>query len=133
MPVPLSQAIPGTVACGDNQNPASYIMEVIGAGITRVAHREYAIDYKKSELYDVNAEELDTLRWSKGEAGPDFSEEVGHLTEVFLLFASNLAPVLGPKRAVLDPNVQRRLLIAKPHALPKQQMYSNRASFSNGQ
>lgn len=51
-------------------------MEVIGAGITRVAHREYAIDYKKSELYDVNAEELDTLRWSKGEAGPDFSEEV---------------------------------------------------------
>jgi hypothetical protein len=32
--------------CGDNQNPATYMLEVIGAGIGHDALRDFALDYK---------------------------------------------------------------------------------------
>jgi hypothetical protein len=51
MPVQLAsqayfESLPGVPKCGNNQNPATYMLEVIGAGIGHDALRDFALDYK---------------------------------------------------------------------------------------
>ena len=39
-----------------NQNPASYMLEIIGAGIGHTAQRDFGIDYMNSSLAQRNCE-----------------------------------------------------------------------------
>eukprot|EP00644_Phytophthora_capsici_P007709 jgi/Phyca11/530299/estExt2_fgenesh1_pm.C_PHYCAscaffold_610001 len=48
-------SIPGTAEIHPQYNPATYMLEVIGAGIGRDV-KDYSEEYKKSELYQTNRE-----------------------------------------------------------------------------
>jgi len=48
------QSLPGVKKCPVDQNPASYMLEIIGAGIGHVAHRDFALDYQQSSLAQRN-------------------------------------------------------------------------------
>ncbi|KAL4093010.1 hypothetical protein PRIC1_011999 [Phytophthora ramorum] len=48
-------SIPGTMEIHPQYNPATYMLEVIGAGIGRDV-KDYSIEYKNSELYKSNRE-----------------------------------------------------------------------------
>ncbi|KAH7472623.1 ABC transporter G family member 37 [Phytophthora ramorum] len=48
-------SIPGTMEIRPQYNPATYMLEVIGAGIGRDV-KDYSIEYKNSELYKSNRE-----------------------------------------------------------------------------
>lgn len=41
---------PGVSECSADQNPASYMLEIIGAGIGHTAERDFARDYQQSSL-----------------------------------------------------------------------------------
>ncbi|KAL2652756.1 hypothetical protein R1flu_020884 [Riccia fluitans] len=47
-------SLPGIQECGQNQNPASYMLEIIGAGIGHSAGRDFAMDYSQSSLNQAN-------------------------------------------------------------------------------
>ncbi|KAL4146219.1 hypothetical protein PRNP1_012089 [Phytophthora ramorum] len=49
------ESIPGTMEIRPQYNPATYMLEVIGAGIGRDV-KDYSIEYKNSELYKSNRE-----------------------------------------------------------------------------
>eukprot|EP00850_Spirogloea_muscicola_P017864 SM000157S02094 [mRNA] locus=s157:259267:270139:- [translate_table: standard] len=65
------EALPGMPKCGPDQNPATYMLEAIGAGIGHAAERDFALDYRESALAEQNEEELQKLRYGKGEYGPE--------------------------------------------------------------
>ncbi|KAE8976433.1 ABC transporter G family member 37 [Phytophthora rubi] len=48
-------SIPGTMEIRPQYNPATYMLEVIGAGIGRDV-KDYSVEYKNSELYQSNRE-----------------------------------------------------------------------------
>ncbi|EGZ06370.1 pleiotropic drug resistance protein ABC superfamily [Phytophthora sojae] len=48
-------SIPGTIEIRPQYNPATYMLEVIGAGIGRDV-KDYSVEYKNSELYRSNRE-----------------------------------------------------------------------------
>lgn len=48
------QSLPGVKECPADQNPASYMLEIIGAGIGHVAQRDFALDYQQSSLAQRN-------------------------------------------------------------------------------
>lgn len=48
------QSLPGIHECPADQNPASYMLEIIGAGIGHVAQRDFALDYQQSSLAQRN-------------------------------------------------------------------------------
>ncbi|CAI5703641.1 unnamed protein product [Peronospora effusa] len=60
-------SIPGTMEIRPQYNPATYMLEVIGAGIGRDV-KDYAYEYKNSELYKSNRERTMLL----AEASDDF-------------------------------------------------------------
>ncbi|KAL3683081.1 hypothetical protein R1sor_001103 [Riccia sorocarpa] len=78
-------ALPGVQECGQNQNPASYMLEIIGAGIGHSAERDFAMDYSKSALNQVNAEVLESFRFGKGKLGPQPTVK-GYAATVWLMF-----------------------------------------------
>uniref|UniRef100_H3GUB1 ABC transporter domain-containing protein n=2 Tax=Phytophthora TaxID=4783 RepID=H3GUB1_PHYRM len=49
------ESIPGTMEIRPQYNPATYMLEVIGAGIGRDV-KDYSLEYKNSELYKSNRE-----------------------------------------------------------------------------
>ncbi|KAG2957592.1 hypothetical protein PC120_g28480 [Phytophthora cactorum] len=49
------ESIPGTQEIRPQYNPATYMLEVIGAGIGRDV-KDYSVEYKNSELYKSNRE-----------------------------------------------------------------------------
>lgn len=48
------QSLPGIHECPADQNPASYMLEIIGAGIGHVAQRDFGLDYQQSSLAQRN-------------------------------------------------------------------------------
>ena len=48
------QSLPGIHECPADQNPASYMLEIIGAGIGHVSKRDFALDYQQSALAQRN-------------------------------------------------------------------------------
>ncbi|CAI6006189.1 unnamed protein product [Closterium sp. NIES-65] len=44
------ESLPGLPKCRDDQNPATYMLEMIGAGIGHAAMRDFALDYAESIL-----------------------------------------------------------------------------------
>lgn len=48
------QSLPGIHECPADQNPASYMLEIIGAGIGHVAQRDFGLDYQQSSLAQQN-------------------------------------------------------------------------------
>ncbi|OAE18414.1 hypothetical protein AXG93_3426s1070 [Marchantia polymorpha subsp. ruderalis] len=81
------QSLPGVHECGENQNPASYMLEIIGAGIGHSANRDFAIDYSMSSLNQVNVELLETYRFGKGNLGPEPSVK-GYAATFWLMFVT---------------------------------------------
>ncbi|CAM6092842.1 unnamed protein product [Calypogeia fissa] len=63
------QSLPGVQECGENQNPASYMLEIIGAGIGHSTEWDFALDYQQSSLNQNNGEILETYRFGKGKLG----------------------------------------------------------------
>lgn len=49
-------ALPGTRRCGKDQNPATYMLDLIGAGIGHSADRDFGVDYRESSLCATNCE-----------------------------------------------------------------------------
>lgn len=65
------EAIPGTPRCPRNKNPVAFAVDVIGDGaVDHKAHRDYAFEYRVSELALRNHIQLQNLRRSKGQNGP---------------------------------------------------------------
>jgi ABC-type multidrug transport system ATPase subunit/ABC-type multidrug transport system permease subunit len=54
------ESIPGTQEIRPQYNPATYMLEVIGAGIGRDV-KDYSLEYKNSELYQSNGERTQLL------------------------------------------------------------------------
>ncbi|GBG81806.1 hypothetical protein CBR_g33986 [Chara braunii] len=63
------ESLPGIPKCRNDQNPASYMLEVVGAGIGHAAPRDFVQDYQRSELAQRNEETLTHLRHGKGKLG----------------------------------------------------------------
>jgi hypothetical protein len=70
------EAIPGTPRCPPNKNPVAYALGVIGDGAADrgKAHRDYAFEYRVSELALRNHIQVQNLRRSKGQNGPELLE-----------------------------------------------------------
>nr|XP_024402508.1 pleiotropic drug resistance protein 1-like isoform X1 [Physcomitrium patens]XP_024402509.1 pleiotropic drug resistance protein 1-like isoform X1 [Physcomitrium patens]XP_024402510.1 pleiotropic drug resistance protein 1-like isoform X1 [Physcomitrium patens]XP_024402511.1 pleiotropic drug resistance protein 1-like isoform X1 [Physcomitrium patens]XP_024402512.1 pleiotropic drug resistance protein 1-like isoform X1 [Physcomitrium patens]XP_024402513.1 pleiotropic drug resistance protein 1-li len=66
---------PGVSECSADQNPASYMLEIIGAGIGHTAERDFARDYQQSSLaqqyriFIKNLKELETYKFGRGKFG----------------------------------------------------------------
>ncbi|GJP31886.1 hypothetical protein CLOM_g15887, partial [Closterium sp. NIES-68] len=65
------ESLPGLPKCRDDQNPATYMLEMIGAGIGHASMRDFALDYAESVLAADNQDQLDAIRYGKGEYGPE--------------------------------------------------------------
>lgn len=70
------EAIPGTPRCPRNKNPVAYALDVIGDGAADhdKAQRDYAFEYRVNELALRNHVQLQNLRRSKGQKGPELLE-----------------------------------------------------------
>ena len=70
------EAIPGTPRCPRNKNPVAYALDVIGDGAADrgKAHRDYAFEYRVSDLALRNHIQLQNLRRSKGQNGHELLE-----------------------------------------------------------
>jgi hypothetical protein len=69
------EAIPGTPLCLENQSPVNYAISVIGDGVNEVKSlRDYAFEFRVSELALQTHIEMQQLRRGKGEWGPDLVE-----------------------------------------------------------
>lgn len=66
------EAIPGTSRCPPNKSPITYAIDIIGDGSAEFkAHRDYAFEYRMSDLALRNHIQLQNLRRSKGHNGPE--------------------------------------------------------------
>uniref|UniRef100_H3H0C6 AAA+ ATPase domain-containing protein n=1 Tax=Phytophthora ramorum TaxID=164328 RepID=H3H0C6_PHYRM len=72
------ESIPGTKEIRPQYNPATYMLEVIGAGIGRDV-KDYSIEYKNSELYKSNRER--TAAVGAGVGRVRFANQLGQLAE----------------------------------------------------
>ncbi|CAI5462083.1 unnamed protein product, partial [Closterium sp. Yama58-4] len=84
------ESLPGLPKCRDDQNPATYMLEMIGAGIGHAAMRDFALDYAESVLAADNQEQLDAIRFGRGEYGPEptvkgYAATFGTMTRVVFL------------------------------------------------
>ncbi|CAI7770503.1 unnamed protein product, partial [Closterium sp. NIES-54] len=84
------ESLPGLPKCRDDQNPATYMLEMIGAGIGHAAMRDFALDYAESVLAADNQEQLDAIRFGRGEYGPEptvkgYAATWGTMTRVVFL------------------------------------------------
>ncbi|CAI5514863.1 unnamed protein product [Closterium sp. Naga37s-1] len=84
------ESLPGLPKCRDDQNPATYMLEMIGAGIGHAAMRDFALDYAESLLAADNQEQLDAIRFGRGEYGPEptvkgYAASWGTMTRVVFL------------------------------------------------
>ncbi|CAI7757903.1 unnamed protein product [Closterium sp. NIES-53] len=84
------ESLPGLPKCRDDQNPATYMLEMIGAGIGHAAMRDFALDYAESVLAADNQEQLDGIRFGRGEYGPEptvkgYAATWGTMTRVVFL------------------------------------------------
>jgi ABC-type multidrug transport system ATPase subunit len=52
------QSLPGVRECPANQNPASYMLEITGAGIGHTAARDFSLDYERSSLARKNCMDI---------------------------------------------------------------------------
>jgi len=55
------ESFPDVDPCPSNFNPATWMLTVIGAGVNGQAKRDYAIEYRKSDMYKRALQELDEL------------------------------------------------------------------------
>lgn len=67
-------SIPGTPAIQPHANPATYMLEVIGAGIARGQARDYAVEYRSTDLFKAN--EAATAAITTGKIVDPDTEEV---------------------------------------------------------
>ncbi|DBA01819.1 TPA: hypothetical protein N0F65_002935 [Lagenidium giganteum] len=74
--------IPGTAPIQPLYNPATYMLEVIGAGIGRGQARDYSVEYKQSALYQSNL--AITNRIAEGKALGDSDEVVTQFSSLQL-------------------------------------------------
>jgi hypothetical protein len=51
-------SLPGVRECPANQNPASYMLEITGAGIGHTAARDFSLDYERSSLARKNCKDI---------------------------------------------------------------------------
>uniref|UniRef100_A0A7I4CW03 ABC transporter domain-containing protein n=1 Tax=Physcomitrium patens TaxID=3218 RepID=A0A7I4CW03_PHYPA len=69
------EAIPGTPRCSLNKSPITYAIDVIGdRAADHKTPRDYAFEYRVSELALRNHIQLQILRRSKGDNGPELLE-----------------------------------------------------------
>eukprot|EP00897_Mesotaenium_endlicherianum_P003901 jgi/Mesen1/3539/ME000198S02743 len=65
------QALPGVGECPRNKNPASFMLEIVGAGIGHAQRRDFGLQYKNSLLALHTQEELDRLKYGRGDYGAE--------------------------------------------------------------
>ncbi|KAJ7522819.1 hypothetical protein O6H91_18G028200 [Diphasiastrum complanatum] len=70
------EAIPGTPLCPPNVNVGKFAIDVIGNGVVdRKALKDYALEYRVSDLALRNHMQLQRLRHSKGTLGPELVDQ----------------------------------------------------------
>lgn len=87
------EAIPGTPLCPACKSPVSHAIDVIGDGVADSrGQRDYAFEYRVSEMALRNHIQLQNLRRSKGQNGPELLE-FGYRAPYSLMAWENLLEI----------------------------------------